>query len=284
MGVGEMMPSWRIFPEGVPVRLLLERGDQAVTAGDLVSAGNWYFHAKRRGSVEGRDKARGLESQLEALAGQGDIDAKVLVAGLLLERGERLSHAASLLEAAAEGAAVEGMRELGFVLASGIGIAPDPGRANELYRAAAEAGDGYAAFNLAVNFFRGHGTGKNFREFTKWLQIAANLGIPEACAVLGDQVAKKGRAADSLQWYLRAAKSSHVPAMLAAARCYRDGIGTPVDLVQAVRWFLSPLDRGNGDGIHDALELASSMTVEQVREAGQLSGHADEAELLLRRR
>ncbi|WP_176742444.1 tetratricopeptide repeat protein [Streptomyces sp. LUP47B] len=279
--MGEAVSSWRVFPEGVSIQELLERGDQAADAGDFVSAGNWYFHAKRRGSAEGRDRARGLQPRLEILADQGDLDAKVLVAGLLMERGEQLPRAVSLLEVAASEAVVEGMRELGFVLAGGIGTAPDPGRANDLYRAAAEAGDGYAAFNLAVNYYRGHGVGKNFREFAKWLQAAGELGIPEACAVLGDQCAKKGLYGESLQWYIRAARSSHVPAMLVAARCYRDGIGTSVDLVQAVRWLLAPLDRGNGDGVHDAIELAGSMTVEQIREAGRLSGHADEAELLI---
>jgi hypothetical protein len=71
--------------------------------------------------------------------------------------------------------------------------------------------------------------------------------------------------------------------MLAAARRFRDGIGTIADPIQAVRWFLSPLDRGNGDGIHEAIELASSMTIDQIREAGRLSGYSDEAELLIRR-
>ncbi|WP_329266893.1 tetratricopeptide repeat protein [Streptomyces sp. NBC_01451] len=282
--MGEAVLNWHVFPEGISIQELLARGDQATATGDLISAGNWYFHAKRRGSTEGRDRARGLQPRLEILADQGDLDAKVLVAGLLLERGEQLSRAASLLETAAGGGVVEGMRELGFVLAGGVGTAADPGRANDLYRAAAEAGDGYAAFNLAVNYYRGHGAGKNFREFAKWLQMAGELGIPEACAVLGDQCAKKGLDGESLQWYVRAAKSSHVPAMLVAARRYRDGVGTAVDLVQAVRWLLTPLDRGNGDGIHDAIELASSMTIEQIREAGQLSGHSDEAELLILRR
>ncbi|CAL2060456.1 sel1 repeat family protein [Streptomyces sp. TR1341] len=282
--MGEAVPSWRVFPEGVPVQELLKSGDQAAEAGDLISAGNWYFHAKRRGSVEGRDKARRLQPRLEVLAEQGDFDAKVLVAGLLLERGEQAPRAVALLESAAGAAVVEGVRELGFVLAAGIGVASDPVRANGLYRAAAEAGDGYAAFNLAVNFYRGHGTEKSFREFSKWLQVAGDLGIPEACAVLGDQCAKKGLDGESLQWYVRAARSSHVPAMFVAAQRYRDGIGTVADPVQAVRWFLAPLDRGNGDGIHDAIELASSMTDEQIREAGRLSGHSDEAELLVRRR
>lgn len=280
--MSEAMPSWRTFPEGLPIREILNRGDQAREAGDWIAAGNWYFHAKRRGSLEARDRARALMQSLEMLADGGDLDAKVLLAGLLLESQKQLPRAVALLEEAASSDVTEGIRELGFVLSNGVGVPVDARRANELFLRAAEAGDGYAAFNLAVNFYRGHGTGKNFRQFTKWLEFAANLGIPEACAVLGDQCSAKGLDAEALQWYVRAAGSSHVPAMFAAAQRYRNGIGTAVDPVQAVRWFLSPLDRGNGDGIHEAIEMARSMTMDQVREAGRLSGHSDEAELLLR--
>ncbi|MFE9627025.1 tetratricopeptide repeat protein [Streptomyces sp. NPDC006527] len=278
-----MMPSWRTFPEGVPIPEILDHAEEAARGGDWVAAGNWYFHAKRRGSAEARDRVHNLRPQLEEAASLGDTDAKVLVAALLLDRGEGLGRAADLLEEAAQAGAVEGLRELGFMLNDGIGVPADPVRANDLFRRAAEAGDGYAAFNLAVNFYRGHGTGKNAREFTKWLQVAADLGIPEACAVLGDQFAIKGREEEALRWYVRAAKSSHAPAMLAAALRYRDGVGTAADPVQAVRWFLSMLDRGNGDGIHDAIQLARSMTLDQVREAGRLSGHPDEAESLIGR-
>ncbi|MDX2677064.1 hypothetical protein [Streptomyces soliscabiei] len=49
------------------------------------------------------------------------------------------------------------------------------------------------------------------------LRVAAELGIPEACAVLGDQLARKGSDEESLAWYVKAAESGHAPAMFAAA-------------------------------------------------------------------
>nr|WP_239096290.1 SEL1-like repeat protein [Streptomyces sp. SID11385] len=69
--------------------------------------------------------------------------------------------------------------------------------------------------------------------------------------------------------------------MFIAACCYQEGTGTEVDRVQALRWLLAPLERGNGDGVHDARALAGSMTPEQVREAGRLSGFPQAAESFL---
>lgn len=273
--------SWRGLPEGVSVSEVIGLAEAAVGGGDFVAAGNWFFHAKRRGAAEGREGLLGVLPWLEEAAAEGDLGAKVLVAGVLVERGEELGRAVGLLEEAARGGVVEGIRELGFLFGSGMGVEADPVRANQLFRQAAEMGDGYAAFNLAVNFYRGHGVGKNFREFSKWLRLAADLGIPEACAVLGDQFAVKGKNDEALHWYVRDARSSHAPAMLAAARRYRDGTGAEADPVQAVRWFLGMLDRGNGDGIHEAIELARTMTPEQVREAGRLAGRPGDAESLI---
>jgi hypothetical protein len=59
-------------------------------------------------------------------------------------------------------------------------------------------------------------------------------------------------------------------------------MGTEPDPVQAVRWFLGMLDRGNGDGVHDAIELAKhGMTDEQIRDAGRLATRPVEAEALI---
>ncbi|NEA38811.1 tetratricopeptide repeat protein [Streptomyces sp. SID11385] len=189
--MGEVTSSWRVFPEKVPVQLLLRKGERAEACLDFVAAGHWYFHAKRKGSAEGWERAEGLRTRFEVLAEQGNLDAKVLLAGLLLARGEQLPLAVSMLETAAAGSVPEGMRGLGFLLTRGLGVPADPQRANDMYLAAAELGDGYAAFNLAVNFYQGNGTGRNYRKFFKWLEAAGSLGIPEAWAMLGSQCAKK---------------------------------------------------------------------------------------------
>ncbi|MFG2792658.1 tetratricopeptide repeat protein [Streptomyces sp. NPDC048419] len=280
--MGESVLDWHLFPAGVSVAELIRRAEDADARGDLVGAGNWYFHAKRRGAAGVRDRIAALVPGLESAVAQGDVDAKALLAAILLDRKGDLSRAARLFGEAADAGVVEGMRELAFMLTNGLGVGRDPARANALFRAAADAGDGYAAFNLSVNYHQGVGGPRNFRDFSRWLQVAADLRIPEACAVLGDQLARKGEDQESLGWYVKAAESGHAPAMFAAARRYRDGVGCEADPVQAVRWFLAMLDRGNGDGIHEAIRLAPSMTSDQIRQAGRLSGRESEAESLIR--
>ncbi|MCZ4100631.1 sel1 repeat family protein [Streptomyces sp. So13.3] len=275
------MLNWRLFPVGISVEELVKRAEDACDRGDLIGAGNWYFHAKRRGAMNVGVKIASLVPALELAVGQGSADAKALLAAVLLDQRNDLGRAACLFGEASDAGVLEGMRELGFMLTKGIGLDRDAARANVLFRQAADAGDGYSAFNLSVNYYHGVGVARNFREFSRWLQLAADLGIPEACAVLGDQLAKKGREDESLDWYVRAARSGHAPAMFAAAGRYRDGIGCEPDLVQAVRWYLAMLDRGSGDGIHEAIKLVPSMTPEQIVEAGRLSGRNSEAETLL---
>ncbi|MFJ9809409.1 tetratricopeptide repeat protein [Streptomyces sp. NPDC101158] len=261
---------------------LIRLAEAARSRDDVVAAGNWYFHAKRRGVQEVMEAISALLPELEQVAAEGNADAKALIGAALLDRGQDLGRAALLFAEAADLGVVEGKRELGFMLTNGIGMARDPERANSLFLSAAESGDGYAAFNLAANYYNGVGVGRNFRQFSRWLQKAAELGIPEACAVLADQMSEKGKEEEALELYVRAAESGHAPAMFAAGTRYRDGVGCEADPVQAVRWFLAMLDRGNGDGIHEAISLVSSMTTEQVIAAGRMAGRESEAQLLLR--
>jgi uncharacterized protein len=66
-----------------------------------------------------------------------------------------------------------------------------------------------------------------------------------------------------------------------AADWYRDGFGGAPDLVQAVRWYWALLGAGNGDGVHEVLQLASQMTEAELREAARLAGNPAPAEALL---
>ena len=51
--------------------------------------------------------------------------------------------------------------------------------------------------------------------------------------------------------------------MNAASDWYRDGIGTPVDNVQAMRWLLPLTAKLNIDAVHKAHQLGELMTDEQ---------------------
>ncbi|GHG37056.1 tetratricopeptide repeat protein [Streptomyces zaomyceticus] len=277
------MAHWRTYPAGIPTPELLRLAEEALEQGDLIGAGNWYFHAKRRGTPEAKKEIRELLPKLEAAASLGDMEAKELVAAVLLDQGRDPQRAADLFGEVANLGSASAKRELGFMLMNGIGMPSDPERASNLFRSSAESGDGYAAFNLSVNYYNGIGVRRNFREFSHWLKKSAELGIPEACAVLADQLAERGNQTEALNWYVKAAESGHAAAMFAAGVRFRDGAGTDPDPVQAVRWFLSMLDRGNGDGIHEAIAMAPSMTRTQIIEAGRLARRESEAQSLLRR-
>ncbi|WP_370378070.1 hypothetical protein [Catenulispora sp. GAS73] len=78
---------------------------------------------------------------------------------------------------------------------------------------------------------------------------------------------------DGLSWSLWGAANGNPSAMFSAACCYRDGVGTRRDRMQAVRWYLVMVAHGDGDAAHDAMEVAKQgMTDAQILEAGRLAG------------
>ncbi len=87
---------------------------------------------------------------------------------------------------------------------------------------------------------------------------------------------------DGLSWSLWGAAAGNTSAMFTAACCYRDGVGSRRDRVQAVRWYLAMLAHGDGDGVHEAIEVVrQGMTDEQILEAGRLAGQEAEARSLI---
>ncbi|MBK3627022.1 sel1 repeat family protein [Streptomyces sp. MBT49] len=106
--------------------------------------------------------------------------------------------------------------------------------------------------------------------------------MTQAAAVFGDRFAASDEDTETLSWYRHAAQRGHAGAMFAAACRCRDGLSTAPDPVRAVRWFLAVLDHGNGDGIHEAIQLVKrGMTEAQIRSAGELAGRSSKAETLI---
>lgn len=261
----------------------MSRGETSLREGDVVAAGNWFVHAMRKGERRAGQRIDELMPQLESLATR-NADAKALLAGILLDRSIDVDRSFELFRNAAESGVPEGKRGLGFMLLNGLGVRKDPVRANRCFESALQDGDLHSAYNLAVNFHNAAGVERNDSEYLRLLRVAADGGIPEACALLGDELSDRDLDAEALTYYLQAAEEGHAPAMFVAACWCRDGVGTEIDRIQAIRWFLGMLDRGNADGIHPAHELAQHMTIGEVREAGRLAGHEEEAELLIRDR
>ena len=154
-------------------------------------------------------------------------------------------------------------------------------RAVELFRAAAAGGDAFAQYNLAVANVKAEGAYCPFGETLSLLESAAEGGVVEAAAKLGDLLAGVDRVAEALGWYVWAAERGHVGAMDVVADWFRDGTAGEADPVQAVRWYLAMLNHGNGNGVHEAMQVARGLSPEQIRTAARLAGRVGDGEALI---
>ncbi len=103
-----------------------------------------------------------------------------------------------------------------------------------------------------------------------WLRAAAEAGLAEAQAVLGQWLLDgRGQAADPCEaagWFARAAEQQHPMAMNMLGRCLRQGWGVEVNLVMAAYWFGLAAQAGLAWGMYNyATALALGEGVPQAR-------------------
>lgn len=269
-------------PDDVPIppaeAELLERARAAAEAEDWIAAGHAGVAAAMLGSAEGARLTSQVAGPIRQLADGGSAPAAALLAGIFLEyfHESALPMAVAYARAAAEAGDPAGQRTYGYLLAEGVGVEADPVRAVELFAAASEGGDAFGAFNLAKRT-------EDAAASMLLLRRAAEGGLLMAGTALGDRLSALDRDEEALRWYVWAAERGQRGAVVTAACWYRDGYGGPSDPVQAVRWFFVMLAHGNGDGVHEAVQLArrAAMTHEQIREAGRLAGDPGASEVLI---
>ncbi|MFC4857292.1 tetratricopeptide repeat protein [Actinophytocola glycyrrhizae] len=256
----------------------VNEGRRAAQAGEWIAAGHAFVRAAVAGSAEGAELAVEVTVELVPLADGGSAEAAALLAGIYLEYSDHAARptAMSYARAAAEAGLPAGQRIYGHLLAMGLGVDEDRARAVELFRSAADGGDALGMYDLALL------TDDPEKSLTLF-EAAARAGVVVAGASLAARLSALDRDAEALGWYVWAAQRGHLGAMNAAACWYRDGFGTTPDPVQAVRWFFGMLANGNGDGVHEAVDLAKAGAVneKQIREAGRLAGTPTAAESLI---
>jgi TPR repeat protein len=260
----------------------MREGRSAAENSDWVAASRSWAEAAKLGSLDGANLlSRTAAPHIRQAADAGDVEAQAVIAGIMMDYFDESAFpmAAGYAARAAEAGSAEAQRTLGLMYDRGIGVEQDSRRAAELWTEATRGGDGYAAFNLAGLHRRGEVLLSGEEECDQLLILAAERGVTVAGAALGNRLAAVDRDEEALTWYLWSAERGEPSSMFAAACWYRDGIGTPRNPVQAVRWYFTMLDHGNGDGVHEALQLArSGMTEEQIREAARLAGRPGDAE------
>ncbi|MEV6376916.1 tetratricopeptide repeat protein [Micromonospora musae] len=242
---------------------------------DLPEAASWYLEAAKTGDETAKRELTLLAPKLR-LSASVDPRARTMLGVIRAFHLLDPAGGVKLLAVSAEGGDPVAQRTLGYLVQHGVGTAKDDSRASALYRAAAEAGDPLAAFNLGV-------LSGAADEAVQWLRRAADAGVVEAYPRLGDRLSERDLDEEALRWYVRGAEARDKGSMFAAACWYRDGLGGPVDLVQALRWYLAMLDAGSVDGIHEAHAIVPRMTADEIHEAGRLSGRLLEADLFVQR-
>ncbi|WP_175649294.1 tetratricopeptide repeat protein [Micromonospora avicenniae] len=242
---------------------------------NLPEAASWYLEAAKAG-IEAAERELALLAPKLRLLASVDPRARTMLGVIRAFHLGDPAGGVKLLAVSAEGGDPVAQRTLGYLVQHGVGTAKDDVRANALYQAAAEQGDAFAAFNLGV-------LSGGSDEAVHWLRQAADAGVVEAYSRLGDRLSERDLDEEALRWYVRGAEAGDKGSMFAAACWYRDGFGGPVDLVQALRWYLAMLNVDSGDGIHEAHAIVPRMTTDEIHEAGRLSGRLLEADLFVQR-
>jgi len=118
-------------------------------------------------------------------------------------------------------------------------------------RSAAIAGDGAAAYEVAVRFAEGRGVPADMEEAARWYERAASKGLTPAqfryATLLEKGQGVKKDLAQARRLYLAAAAKGNSKAMHNLAVLYAEGIDGKPDYSTAVQWFRKAAQRGIAD-------------------------------------
>lgn len=247
--------------------LALAYRDGLGLAKDPEIAAVWFERAAASGHVQSQYELgiaylRGLGVEISSeqavrwlskAANAGQTDAAVVLASVLLARGEE-EHARMRLQQAAEtGHAVAAVR-LGAFLESGIGGEPDPSAAAEWYRQGGQEGEPEGVYRWAL--LKANGP----EERVDVMRRAAEAGYSTAQYELAAHLLTAGEVSEGkegVSWLQTAAESGLPRAQFDLAIVYRDGIAVPSDHDQFRQW----ITKAAGAGFPKAqYELAVALT------------------------
>ena len=131
---------------------------------------------------------------------------------------------------------------------------PDPVRAADLYRRAAEKGHVLAGLRYGLALSEGFGVKADPAAAQRWLTQAQERGVPEAALALGDLAARTPASRDkaanekvvkaAISWYEIAASGGVPSAQFKLANAYFAGVGVTRDPAQAQAWYTRAAQQG----------------------------------------
>ena len=187
------------------------------------------------------------------------------------------AEALSWYRRAAEAGNPSGMFNVGVMFDAGRGMPRDPQEAARWYERSAATGFGRAEYNLGLMYRDGSGVRRDHTRAVRLFQSAAHHGIAAArlhLAELGVSAAGgavpdagdpsmqdfrhaqsrlllRGSAeiAKAAGLFRHAAEAGDALAQYDLGYCYENGLGTPVDPLQAVRWYRRSAARAGDAGL-----------------------------------
>ena len=149
-------------------------------------------------------------------------------------------------KAAAEAGQTEAQFDLGVLYAQGRGVKRDLTLAERWYRKAASQGNSEAEFALGQMYAHGWGVPRDEADAIRWFQMA---NAPETDGPATDWAVIEGYGVEkdekqAAYWYELAAQKGHPEAQFALAHLYASGKGVAHDDEQAVRWTRAAAGRG----------------------------------------
>ena len=163
---------------------------------------------------------------------------------------EDATKAAELYQRAADAGLSLGMTNLGNLYEHGRGVAQDYAKAAALYKQAADAGSAFGAGSLGYLTEKGLGVAADDAEAARLYRIGADGGEAFAQRNMGVMYSD-GRGGldknpeEAFRFYKMAADQHFTPVYVDLSKAYRDGIGTPADETEAVRYLRLAIEEGD---------------------------------------
>jgi len=168
-------------------------------------------------------------------------------AGMQAFKNKDYSKAFQEWKAAADAGQAEAQFDLGVLYAQGRGVQRDLTVAERWYRKAAEQGNAEAEFALGQMYSRGWGVPRDEADALRWFQMA-NSPDTDGPSTEWSVIEGYGVQQDQKQaayWYELAAQKGHAEAQYNLGRLYAEGKGgIPHDDEQAVRWVRAAASQG----------------------------------------
>jgi TPR repeat protein len=159
-------------------------------------------------------------------------------AGLAAFKNKDYEKAFREWKAAAEAGQAEAQFDLGVLYAKGLGVLRDLTVAVDWYRKAAQQGNAEAQFALGQMYARGWGVPRDVADAIRWFDLANS---PDSDGPPTDYLPLEGYGMpqdmeQAAYWYQQAADKSHAEAEYFLGELYSSGKGVKRDEEQAARW------------------------------------------------